>query len=175
MTLSGLFANQLPLPVELVETAQSVIYLLAALVIFLWCVCDIATKSSDSNPNMWLDTQKSVMAESTMADPQCVSPLLSPRHQAHEEDPDWMPDVIPNSHHHPITEPDTPRRHPPREVINILSPPEQILQEGIGHVYRNNMGSLPRLRSAQDEADDAYYTYTASRRYKNTTSTFNRE
>ncbi|PIC27301.1 hypothetical protein B9Z55_019604 [Caenorhabditis nigoni] len=181
MTLSGLFANQLPLPVEIVEISQSVIYLIASIVIFLWCICDITSKSTDSNPNMWLDTQKSVMAESTMADPQCASPLLSPRNHHHDAavDPDWMPDVIPNNHHlSSINEPDTPRRQlqpQNREVINILSSPDKILNEGIGHVYRNNMGSLPRLRSDQDEADDAYYTYTASRRYKNTTSTFNRE
>ncbi|CAB01427.3 Cadherin EGF LAG seven-pass G-type receptor fmi-1 [Caenorhabditis elegans] len=181
MTLTGLFANQLPLPMEIMEISQSIIYLIAALVIFLWCVCDITTKASDSNPSMWLDNQKSVMAESTMADPQCASPLLSPRHQHHEVpmDSEWVPDVNPSNHYHTsINEPDTPRRlllPQNRDVINILSSPDQILNEGVGHVYRNNMGSLPRLRSAQDEADDAYYTYTASRKYKNTTSTFNRE
>lgn len=94
-------------------------------------------------------------------------------------DSEWVPDVNPSNHYHTsINEPDTPRRlllPQNRDVINILSSPDQILNEGVGHVYRNNMGSLPRLRSAQDEADDAYYTYTASRKYKNTTSTFNRE
>ncbi|CAB3399016.1 unnamed protein product [Caenorhabditis bovis] len=164
-TMIGLFSNYLPVESELLETGQSVAFLIGAIVIFLWSICDIGMNNSNVNDNLWLETQKSVLVESTSADPQCASPLL-PR-----QDTEWIPDVIPNEN---ATISPSQCLIANREVLShILSPADKILNDGVGHIYGNNMGSLPRFRSSQDEADDAYYTYSASRRYKPTT--FNRD
>ncbi|CAD6194585.1 unnamed protein product [Caenorhabditis auriculariae] len=170
-TAFALASPFIPFSSKIMDVVKCSVFLASSAVVFFWSAFASISKSRKEVTNMWLDPQKSIMAESTMADRQCESPLLPPGFPDDSVgNNDWMPDVIPAE-----TYATTPRRQPHLSdaVHHILSPAEKILDEGIGHVY-GNVGTLPRLRSAQDEADDAYYTYTASRRYKPST-TFNRD
>uniref|UniRef100_A0A8L8KDJ5 G_PROTEIN_RECEP_F2_3 domain-containing protein n=1 Tax=Heligmosomoides polygyrus TaxID=6339 RepID=A0A8L8KDJ5_HELPZ len=148
------------------EFICNITLVVAALFILIWSAYPAGKDSPNTTTTMWLDaSQKSNnMAESMAVG--CESPLL-PEDSTAEQ---WMPEAIPSD---PFLTSTPVRdlidmRDRENPVVNaILSPADKILSDGLGHVY-GNMGTLTRFRTEEDDADDAYYTYT-SKRYKQST------
>ncbi|CAJ0602376.1 unnamed protein product [Cylicocyclus nassatus] len=171
-TSVALFSTLFNISSPLKELTNNITLVVAALYIFIWSMCPGGKDSPNTTTTMWLDAPaKSNMAESAVL--RCESPVVSDE-EKHEN---WTPEAIPCDPFltsTPIKDQRVESRERDREnpIANaILSPADKILSDGLGHVY-GNMGTLPRFRTEADDADDAYYTYTASRRYKQ--STFNK-
>ncbi|KHJ98512.1 laminin G domain protein [Oesophagostomum dentatum] len=171
-TTVALFSSLFNMSSPLKELINNITLVVAALYILIWSMCPGGKDSPNTTATMWLDApQKSVIAESTAL--RCESPDVEDESK-HEN---WAPEAIPCDPFltsTPIKDQRTDSREREREnplASAILSPADKILSDGLGHVY-GNMGTLTRFRTDEDDADDAYYTYTASRRYKQ--STFNR-
>ncbi|ETN76935.1 cadherin domain protein [Necator americanus] len=164
-----LFSSFINVSGPLKELMNNITLVGTALYILIWSVCPAGKDSPNTTATMWLDgPQKSGVAESTAL--RCESPVIEeePKHE------NWAPEAIPCDPFltsTPIRDQRVESRERDREnpIANaILSPADKILSDGLGHVY-GNMGTLTRFRTEEDDADDAYYTYTASRRYKQST------
>uniref|UniRef100_A0A7I4YNL8 Cadherin domain containing protein n=1 Tax=Haemonchus contortus TaxID=6289 RepID=A0A7I4YNL8_HAECO len=155
------------------ELICNITLVVAALFVLIWSAYPGGKDSPNTTTTMWLEaSQKSNMAESIAVG--CETPLLPEEPTAEN----WAPEAIPSDPFltsTPIRDRDrTDSREKENPVANaILSPADKILSDGLGHVY-GNMGTLSkRFRTEEDDADDAYYTYTSSRRYRQ--STFNKD
>lgn len=116
---------------------------------------------------LWLEPQKEVIDSG----PGIHSPLLGTE-ESDMMPPDWLPEIIPADPYlmsTPRRSRETPQLRDNPLTNTILSPAEKILNQDYA-----NMGTMSRFRSDQEEADDAYYTYTAQRRHHHV-STFNRQ
>ncbi|EYC14800.1 hypothetical protein Y032_0039g165 [Ancylostoma ceylanicum] len=171
-TAVALFSSLVNISTPLKELISNITLVVAALYILIWSICPGGRDSPNTTTTMWLDApQKSGMAESTAL--RCESPVVDDEPE-HEK---WAPEAIPCDPFltsTPIRDQRVDSRERDREnpiASAILSPADKILSDGLGHVY-GNMGTMTRFRTDEDDADDAYYTYTASRRYKQ--STFNK-
>lgn len=157
------------------ELAADVLVLLAALYLFLWSSFLGKTvripfsdhesqKSAASSAGMWLSEEQQRSGVAVAEDDarrNCESPLLGATDTGGWKGaPDWMgPDVIPAD----------PFLHPGRDnplTPKILSPAAKILYQEGPVVYAETAPDV------EDNKDVAYYSYTATRRYR--ASTFNR-
>lgn len=161
------------------ELVVNITLVVTALFILVWSFCPGAVlnllvtfknclfQPNGPQNNMWLDPQKEALDQG----PGIHSPLLGTE-ESDALPPDWIPDVVPTDPYllsTPRRSRDTPQLRDNPLTNTILSPADKILNLD---PYANT-STLPRFRSDQEEADDAYYTYTAQRRHHHV-STFNR-
>ncbi|KAK5969034.1 hypothetical protein GCK32_012067 [Trichostrongylus colubriformis] len=168
-TVVGVISPLVPVSHPIKELICNITLVVVSLFILIWTAYPGGKDSPNTTTTMWLDaSQKSNMAESIAIG--CETPLLPEEPVADN----WSPaEAIPSDPFltsTPIRDRDRSdsreKEHPVASAI--LSPADKILSDGLGHVY-GNMGTLPRFRTEEDDADDAYYTYTSSRRYRQTT------
>ncbi|PAV58945.1 hypothetical protein WR25_22645 [Diploscapter pachys] len=156
----------------ILELLCSISFVATALYIAIWSACPGKTRESSLPVAMWVEEEKKMTRASETGSGRgtdgvgrnCDSPLLYETEDEGTTCTNWMNTTGDSDHH---------ERRLLSQQINtnhILSPADKILNEGLGHVY-DNMSTLSRLRTERDEADDAYYSYTLSRRYKPTTFT----
>ncbi|KJH47968.1 hypothetical protein DICVIV_05944 [Dictyocaulus viviparus] len=144
------------------DIISNITLLVACLYIVIWSAYPEREKCSNFTATSWLDTsQKTEM-------------VLSAGRQNFLSEPatdSWVQEAIPVDPFITFTSIHEGNRNNPPLNNTILSPADEILNNGLGHVY-GNTDTMSRLRTDMDDADDAYHTYTTSRCYKQ--STFNR-